>query len=265
MLGINRSNIIICTGLICALLSYAEWAQIPDSPGTHLPLVWNWAKVQKFLVTTYSDLPSGLCAPSSMDYIHLPNGISRHFCVSGKKPRKQNENLLSVLTRRMVVRAARRALALAAESGLPALPAVCLLEEAMYSFRPAICLTPALLTGARDVPKLLLGSVSSKSRRKSGLQKTLLLFVVCSCLGEETGYAEPKAAAAVPKARHLYEEETPLLKINGFQIHTAERTAFFPSNTMLCVAVLEMEEYCCFICQCSPIADLNIFVVFPAK
>lgn len=230
MLGINRSNIIICTGLICALLSYAEWAQIPDSPGTHLPLVWNWAKVQKFLVTTYSDLPSGLCAPSSMDYIHLPNGISRHFCVSGKKPRKQNENLLSMLTRRMVVRAARRALALAAEPGLPALPAVCLLEEAMYSFRPAICLTPALLTGARDVPKLLLGSVSSKSRRKSGLQKTLLLFVVCSCLGEETGYAEPKAAAAVPKARHPY------LRLMASQLTLQKGLHFSPQ--ILCFVLL---------------------------
>lgn len=88
MLGINWSNIIICTGLICALLSYAEWAQIPDSLGTHLPLVWNWAKVQKFLVTTYSDLPSGLCALSFTDYIHLPNGISRHLCVCQKKKKK---------------------------------------------------------------------------------------------------------------------------------------------------------------------------------
>lgn len=71
----------------------------------------------------------------------------------------------------------------------------------MYSFKPAICLTPVILTGAQDVPKLLLGSVNSKSRRKSGLQKTLLLFVVCSCLGEETGCAELTAAAAVPNGR----------------------------------------------------------------
>lgn len=265
MLGINRSNIIICTGLICALLSYAEWAQILDSLGTHLPLVWNWAKVQKFLVTTYSDLPSGLCALSSMDYIHLPNGISRHFCVSGKKPRKQNENLLSVLTRRMVVRAARGALALAAEPGLPALPAVCLLEEAMYSFRPAICLTLAFLTGARDVPKLLLGSVSSNSRRKSGLQKTCFCLWFVTVWGRRPAMQNWWLLQRYLRLGHLYEEETPLLKINGFQINIAERTAFFPPNTTLCVAVLEMEEYCCFICQCSPIADLDIFVVFPAK
>lgn len=40
-------------------------------------MVWNWAKVQKFLVTSYSDPPSVLCSLSSMDYIDLPNGISR--------------------------------------------------------------------------------------------------------------------------------------------------------------------------------------------
>ncbi|KAJ7426510.1 hypothetical protein WISP_15146 [Willisornis vidua] len=31
----------------------------------------------------------------------------------------------------------------------------------MYPFKPAICLTPVILTGAQDVPKLLLGFVNS--------------------------------------------------------------------------------------------------------
>lgn len=97
MLGINGSNIIICTGLICALLSYAEWAQIAGSLGTHPPLVWNWAKVQKFLVTTYSDLPSGLCALKSMDYIDLPNGTSGYFCLLGEKKKKKEIKWKSVI------------------------------------------------------------------------------------------------------------------------------------------------------------------------
>lgn len=88
----------------------------------------------------------------------------------------------------MAIRVACVALALAAGWGLSALPMVCLLEEAMYPFKPAICLTPVILTGAQDVPKLMLGSVNRKSQRKLGLKKTLLLFVICSCLGEENGY-----------------------------------------------------------------------------
>lgn len=71
----------------------------------------------------------------------------------------------------------------------------------MYPFKPAICLTPVILTGAQDVPKLLLGSVNSKSRRKLGLKKTLLLFVICSCLGEENSYRRITDAAAVPEGR----------------------------------------------------------------
>lgn len=53
----------------------------------------------------------------------------------------------------------------------------------MYPFKPAICLTAVILTGAQDVPELLLGSVNSKSQRKLGLKKNfasvcyLLLFV----------------------------------------------------------------------------------------
>lgn len=137
MLGINRSNIIICTGLICALLSYAEWAQIAGSLGTHPPLVWNWAKVQKFLVTTYSDLPSGLCALKSMDYIGLPNGTSGYFCLLGKKEIKwksaihvdqkngHNSGLQSPLWQ---------------HSGLSAILAVCALWKRMCSFQLAVCL-----------------------------------------------------------------------------------------------------------------------------
>lgn len=86
----------------------------------------------------------------------------------------------------------------------------------MYSFKPAICLTPVIPTGAQDVPKLLLGSVNSKSHRKSGLQKTLLLFV-----GEETGYAELTAAAVVPNGRACLRRGG-TLKINSFQINITE-------------------------------------------
>lgn len=65
---------------------------------------------------------------------------------------------------------------------------------------------------------------------------------------------------------HVYEEEAPLLTINSFQINLTERIAFSPSNTMLCVAVLDTEEDFCFIWQRSPIADLlNMFVVFPVQ
>lgn len=67
-------------------------------------------------------------------------------------------------------------------------------------------------------------------------------------------------------AGHVYEEEAPLLKISSFQINVTERIAFSPSNTVLCVALLETEEDFCFACQGSPTADLlNMFVVFPAK
>jgi len=131
----------------------------------------------------------------------------------------------------------------------------------MCSLKPAICLTPAILTGAQGVPKLLLGSANGKSQRKSGLQKTLLLLVVCSRLGEGPGCAEPIAAAAL-----LNKEEAPLLQVKSFQINITDRIAFFPSNPMLCLAVLEPEEDFCFTWQCSPTADLlNALVVFPAK
>lgn len=55
MLGISQSNIIICRRITDALLSNTH---IQDTVGTNIPMGWNWAKVQKFLVTSYSDLPS---------------------------------------------------------------------------------------------------------------------------------------------------------------------------------------------------------------
>lgn len=76
MLGISWSNVIICIGLICALLSRRE---IQDTIGTNIPVAWNSTKVQKFLVTINSYVPSVLCWVKSM--LHIVLQIHRHINV----------------------------------------------------------------------------------------------------------------------------------------------------------------------------------------
>lgn len=142
----------------------------------------------------------------------------------------------------MAIRVACVALTLAAGWGLSALPVVCLLEEALYAFKPAICLTPVILTGAWDVPKLLLGSVSSKSQRKLGLKKTLLLFLICSCLGGEQLWQKWLMLQQYLRAGHLHEDEAHLLKTSSFQINITGRIAFPFKYYEFCV------EFCVLCC-----------------
>lgn len=71
----------------------------------------------------------------------------------------------------------------------------------MYPFKPAICLTPVILTGAQDVPKLLLGSVNSKSQRKLGLKKLCFCLLFVAVWGRRIATAEVTDAAAVPEGR----------------------------------------------------------------
>lgn len=155
----------------------------------------------------------------------------------------------------MAIRVACVALALAAGWGLSALPVVCLLEEAMYPFKPAICLTPVILTGPQDVPKLLLGSVNRKSRRKLGLKKTSLLFAMCSCLGEENSYSRSDWCCSSTQGQGIFMKmKHPYLRLVASKLPLQEGLHFH-SNTVFCVAVLEAEEDSCFNCQCSLVAD----------